>query len=80
MYFEEKKKEAFLDKPIFMRKARAANYLDVGVTKIEEMFKDGRLTKCYIDTCVVISVKEMDSLRDSIYEEFYKELMGGEVK
>lgn len=79
MYFEEKKYESAPVTPIFMRKAMAAKYLGVGETKIEDMFKDGRLTKCYIDSCVVISVKQMNSLHDSIFSEFYKELVGGTV-
>ncbi len=77
MYFEEKKKESSTIKPLFMRKDEAANYLAVGKTKIEHMFMDGRLTKCYIDTCVVISVEQMDKLHDSIFEKFYRELLGG---
>jgi hypothetical protein len=80
MYFEEKKKESPEVKPLFMRKPEAAKYLRVGETKIEDMFKDGRLTKCYIDTCVLISVRQMDSLHDSIFDEFYKELVGGIMK
>ena len=76
MYFEKKEEEVYQVKPVFMRKPAAAFYLGVKGTKIEDMFKDRRLTKCYIDSCVVVSVKQMDSLHDNILNEFRNEVLG----
>ena len=77
MYFDEKKEQVERIKPAFMRAKEACEYLAIKKTKFNDLVRAGRITKCYIDTCVVFSVKQLDNFHDDVFEKFYG-LMAGE--
>ena len=77
MNFEDKKVPVQRIKPAFLNRKEAAEYISIGTTKLDELAKDGTITKCEIGSRVLYSVSQLDQFHDDLLAQFSKKTANG---